>query len=73
MFAECDDEERLWFEFFLLTGMREQDVIHCSWRDVNFATELVRVTHKPALNRTPKASKEREIPLADKLAAGLQV
>ena len=72
LFAECDDEERLWFEFFLLTGMREQEVIHCSWRDVNFAAETVRVTHKPDLNWTPKAYKEREIPLADKLAAGLK-
>ena len=25
-FAACDDQERLWFEFFLMTGMREQEV-----------------------------------------------
>jgi integrase/recombinase XerD len=62
LFAECDHEERLWFEFFLLTGMREQEVIHCSWRDVNFAAETVRVTHKPDLNWTPKAYKERRFP-----------
>jgi hypothetical protein len=24
-FAACDDDERLWFEFFLMTGMREQE------------------------------------------------
>jgi hypothetical protein len=25
LFAVCDEEERLWYEFFLMTGMREQD------------------------------------------------
>ena len=28
LFAACDAEERLWFEFFLMTGMREQEVMH---------------------------------------------
>jgi hypothetical protein len=28
LFAGCDAKERLWFEFFLMTGMREQEVIH---------------------------------------------
>jgi hypothetical protein len=23
LFAACDQQERLWFEFFLMTGMRE--------------------------------------------------
>ncbi len=26
LFAACDAQERLWFEFFLMTGMREQEV-----------------------------------------------
>jgi hypothetical protein len=26
LFAACDVQERLWFEFFLMTGMREQEV-----------------------------------------------
>jgi integrase/recombinase XerD len=34
-FAACDQQERLWFEFFLMTGMREQEVMHCSWDDIN--------------------------------------
>ena len=24
LFAKCSADERLWFEFFLMTGMREQ-------------------------------------------------
>jgi hypothetical protein len=31
LFAVCDEQERLWYEFFLMTGMREQEVMRCSW------------------------------------------
>jgi integrase len=68
----CDDEERLWFEFFLMTGMREQEVMHTYWSDVNFAASIVRVTHKPDRGWTPKAYKEREIPIPAKLAKQLK-
>src|SRR6266849_746872 len=33
LFAACEADERLWYEFFLMTGMREQEVMHCSWED----------------------------------------
>lgn len=72
LFAACDAEERLWFEFFLQTGMREQEVMHTYWSDVKFVDSLVRVTHKPDLGWTPKAYKEREIPIPDKLAKSLK-
>ena len=32
LFAACDTDERLWFEFFLMTGMREQEVMHLTGR-----------------------------------------
>ncbi|MGH9522189.1 MAG: tyrosine-type recombinase/integrase [Terriglobales bacterium] len=72
LFAACDGEERLWFEFFLCTGMREQEVMYCYWSDVNLKARTVRVTHKPDRGWTPKAYKEREIPIPNKLAAALQ-
>jgi site-specific recombinase XerD len=72
LFAACDAEERLWFEFFLMTGMREQEVMHVYWSDVNFRGATVSVTHKPAYNWTPKAYKEREIPIPEKLVTRLQ-
>jgi integrase/recombinase XerD len=72
LFAACDAEERLWFEFFLMTGMREQEVMYTYWRDVNFNTNTVRVTHKPDRGWTPKAYKEREIPIPDKLVVKLK-
>jgi integrase/recombinase XerD len=72
LFKACDDEERLWFKFFLMTGMREQEVMHTYWSDVNFAASTVRVSHKPDRGWTPKAYKEREIPIPAKLAKKLK-
>jgi integrase/recombinase XerD len=72
LFAVCDAEERLWYEFFLMTGMREQEVMYTYWSDVNFAASTVRVTHKPDRGWTPKAYKEREIPIPAKLAKRLK-
>ncbi|MFZ0732064.1 MAG: tyrosine-type recombinase/integrase [Candidatus Sulfotelmatobacter sp.] len=72
LFKTCTDEERLWFEFFLMTGMREQEVMHTYWSDVNFAASTVRVSHKPDRNWTPKAYKEREIPIPTKLVKKLK-
>jgi integrase/recombinase XerD len=72
LFKACDAEERLWFEFFLMTGMREQEVMHTCWSDINLVQHTVRVSHKPEFNWTPKAYKEREIPIPEKLVASLQ-
>ena len=35
LFAVCDAEEQLWYEFFLMTGEREQEVMYTEWRDIN--------------------------------------
>jgi integrase/recombinase XerD len=72
LFAACDADERLWFEFFLMTGMREQEVMYTYWSDVNFAHATVRVSHKLDRGWTPKAYKEREIPIPAKLAERLK-
>jgi integrase/recombinase XerD len=71
LFAASDAEERLWYEFFLMTGMREREAMYCYWSDVNFAASTVRVSHKPDRG-TPKAYKEREIPIPAKLARSLK-
>jgi integrase/recombinase XerD len=72
MFAACDAEERLWYEFFLMTGEREQEAMYTEWPDVNFAASTVRVSHKPDRGWTPKAYKEREIPIPTKLLKSLK-
>ena len=72
LFAACDAEERLWYEFFWMTGMREQEVMYTYWSDVNFTASTVRVSHKPDRNWTPKAYKEREIPIPANLVRSLK-
>lgn len=72
LFAASDPEERLWYEFFLMTGEREQEVMFTYWSDVNFAASTVRVSHKPDAGWTPKAYKEREIPIPSKLTKSLK-
>jgi integrase/recombinase XerD len=72
LFKACSAEEQLWFEFFLMTGMREQEVMHTYWSDVNLSAGTVRVTHKPDRGWTPKAYKEREIPIPSKLVKSLK-
>jgi integrase/recombinase XerD len=72
LFAACDAEKRLWFEFFLMTGEREQEVMYTRRSDVNCAASVVRVSHKPDLGWEPKAYKEREIPIPAKLAKSLK-
>jgi integrase/recombinase XerD len=72
LFTACDAEKRLWFEFFLMTGEREQEVMHTYWSDINFAASTVRVSHKPDAGWTPKAYKEREIPIPSKLVKSLK-
>jgi len=72
LFAKCDAEERLWYEFFLMTGMREQEVMNTYWSDINLAASTVRVSHKLDRGWIPKAYKEREIPIPTKLVKSLK-
>jgi integrase len=72
LFKACSSDERLWFEFFLMTGEREQEVMYTYWSDVNFSHSTVRVSHKPDRGWTPKAYKEREIPIPAKLVKSLK-
>jgi len=72
LFKVCSNEERLWFEFFLMTGMREQEVMHSSWEDVNLFRGTVTVRYKPEYGFSPKNYKEREIPIPAKLVKSLK-
>lgn len=62
LFASCDAEERIWYEFFLMTGMREQEVVYCSWPDVNLTRATVTVRLKQEYGFSPKNYRERETP-----------
>jgi integrase/recombinase XerD len=72
LFKTCDAEERLWYEFFLMTGMREQEVMHCGWADVNLTRSTVTVRYKPEYGFSPKNYREREIPIPAKLGKRLR-
>jgi integrase/recombinase XerD len=72
LYAVCDAEERLWWDFFRMTGMREQEVMYTFWTDVNFIHATVTVRWKPKYGWTPKAYKEREIPIPQRLVADLK-
>jgi integrase/recombinase XerD len=72
LFAVCDQQEKLWFEFFLMTGMREQEVMHCSWDDINLTRGTVTVRYKPEYGFSPKNYREREIPIPARLGKELK-
>ncbi|MGA2417337.1 MAG: site-specific integrase [Candidatus Sulfotelmatobacter sp.] len=71
-FDACDEEERLWFKFFLQTGMREQEVMHVSWADISLSQAIVTVRYKAEYGFSPKAYKGREIPIPDTLVLRLK-
>jgi integrase len=46
LFDHCNDDEWLVWNFFLVTGMREQEVANCAWSDFNPSQGTVSVTKK---------------------------
>jgi integrase len=70
LLAVCDQQEKLWFEFFLMTWMREQEVMHSSWDDINLIRGTVTVRYKPEYGFSPK--NYREIPIPARLGKELK-
>jgi integrase/recombinase XerD len=71
-FAACDEDEFLLFEFFLKTGMREQEVIYATDRCLDFSANTVTVRKNPSHGWTPKMYKERTIPVPASLMTKLK-
>jgi integrase/recombinase XerD len=69
LFAACNPEERLLFRFLLYSGFREQEVTYFTWKDLGASTAAVR--HKPQYGWSPKAYKERTVPIPAAFAAEL--
>lgn len=59
----CEPHERLWFNYFLMTGMREQEVIYTMQRNIHPTHLTVSMKWKSEYNWSPKGYKEREIPV----------
>jgi integrase/recombinase XerD len=63
IFAASTPEERLFFRFLLMTGFREGEAMHATWRDLSVATSTITVRAKPEYSWKPKANKERTVPI----------
>jgi integrase/recombinase XerD len=70
-FAVATSEDRLLFEFFLNTGLREQEVMHCTWADIDFKSNAVFVKAKPRFGFRVKNRKGRSVPVPDSLIESL--
>ena len=60
-FAACTATENVWFEFFYRTAMREQEVMHVSWSDIDFERSAITVRENKRFGWKPKAYKGRYI------------
>ena len=67
LWAASDPTETLWWKFFIMTGMREQEVYNAQWRDVHLDEGIIWVREKQDVWQ-PKTYKERSIPIPDELA-----
>ncbi len=61
--AASNPEERLFFRFLLMLGVREGEAMHAEWKDLSVATSTFTVRAKPHYKWKPKANKERQIPV----------
>lgn len=51
------------YDFYLMSGFREQEAAHVQWENVRFNSNVIEMRWKPQVNWTPKAYKEREVPV----------
>jgi integrase/recombinase XerD len=67
LFAAALPEKGLLFQFFLGTGFREQEVMHCTFADIDFRGKVVSVRSKPEWGFRVKDKEERSVPVPDAL------
>ena len=72
LFKACNERDRVLYLCFLLTGLRDKEIRHLTWRDVDFRTQVVRVTRKALYGFKPKNKEEREGPVPSSLIATLK-
>ena len=62
-FQACNFQEETLFKAFYYTGLREQELAHLHWPDLNLKKSALAVTAKPEEGFIPKGWEERQIPL----------
>ncbi len=70
-FAAADLEELELFQFFVGTGLREQEVMYTTWKNVDFQGKVVKVRSKPEMGFRIKDKEERSVPVPDTLIDSL--
>jgi integrase/recombinase XerD len=70
LYAASHPDDKLLWQFFAKTGMREHEVACAMYSDIGYTskTKTIRVTDKPSLDFHPKDYEERVIPIPDSLA-----
>jgi len=68
----CHPTERVVYLCYLLTGLRDKEMRYLTWRDIDFRTQVIRVTRKPLYGFKPKNKEEREVPVPASLIAALK-
>ncbi len=71
--AVCSPYHSTLYDFFLMSGFREQEAMHVLWSNVRFKANIIEMRWKPQFKWTPKAYKEREVPVPDELLEILEV
>jgi integrase/recombinase XerD len=73
LYSSSTPEEKLLWQFFAKTGMREREVACAQYSDINYTskTKTIRVVDKPGFGFRPKDSEERVIPIPDSLAKAI--
>jgi integrase len=72
LFKACNKGERVLYLCYLLTGLRDKEMRYLTWRDIDFRTQVIRVTRKPLYRFKPKNKEEREVPVPASLIAALK-
>lgn len=72
MLEAADPFERVILLTLLYTGLREQELCHLAWDDLDIKKRVLRVKAKPDVNFTPKTWEEREIELSNRLTKALK-
>jgi len=71
-FQACTKAEQAEFKTFYYTGLREQELAHLHWSDLNLVKGILTVRAKPEKGFIPKDWEEREIPLHPKVVTLLK-
>jgi integrase/recombinase XerD len=61
--AFCSLYHSTLYDFSLMSGFREQETMHLFWDNIRFNANIVEMRWKPLFQWTPKAYKEREVPV----------